>query len=606
VQGLSRPGSPFAGLLVAGLLIGLGIAACQAQTLPRTVLVLDESGPSALNPGYTEITRSFRSSLMSQSPVQLHMENLDVNNFFGKEHQTKLRHYLAEKYHDISIGVLVAVGSAALEFALQLRSERWPHVPIVFAAADGESAERLLAHAPTENVTGRSLRFSLTKSVHLARMLVPGLKQVALVGDPLEKQPFRRHFKDAVAQAMVGLTLLDLTGLPLQEVKERISALPDHSVILYTALTNDGAGTNYIPQEASRIIAGVANRPVLVDIDNRIGLGATGGIVVRPALIGAEAARAVGRIFSGEAASAIPIADSEAMQPIFDWRQLKRWGISESRLPPGSEVWFRPQSVWELYQAQILSACVVVLIQATLIAWLLYERSHRRRSEAAAHELSGRLIIAQEQERARLARELHDDLTQRLAVLAIEAGREDLKPTAVAGGSMMGRMRESLIRLSEDVHALAYRLHPSILEELGLREALKSECEHFARMSSLTVDVSADGIPERVPHEVALCLFRVAQECLRNIARHASATAARIRVWHSQGRLHLLVTDNGVGFDPAQQRARPSLGHASMRQRVALLGGKLTIDSEILKGTTISVWVPIKESPLVSPLQAAE
>jgi signal transduction histidine kinase len=147
--------------------------------------------------------------------------------------------------------------------------------------------------------------------------------------------------------------------------------------------------------------------------------------------------------------------------------------------------------------------------------------------------------------------------------------------------------------LSEDVHALSYRLHPSILADLGLREALKSECEHFSQTFSLRVDLSADEIPQQIPQDAGLCLFRIAQESLRNIARHASAGQARVRVRHMGGGLQLTVTDNGVGFDPEGNRSGASLGLASMHQRVALLGGELKIDSKLAEGTTISAWVPI-------------
>jgi signal transduction histidine kinase len=230
-----------------------------------------------------------------------------------------------------------------------------------------------------------------------------------------------------------------------------------------------------------------------------------------------------------------------------------------------------------------------------LITWLLYEHRHRVRSEAAAHELSGRLIAAHEEERSRLARELHDDVTQRLALLAIDAGREERNLPGPAGSGAMRTMREGLVRLSEDVHALSYRLHPSILEDLGLTEALRSECERFSQTCSTQLEANAAEIPERLPHDVALCLFRVAQEGLRNIARHAGASRAEVRLRRLDGGLQIVVSDNGAGFDPAQRRGRISLGHAGMRQRIKLLGGKIDIASRPGYGTTILAWVPLRE-----------
>src|SRR5215211_4497478 len=136
------------------LAISLAFPPALAQhSLPRSVLILDESGPGALNPGYAEITRSFRSNLLSQSPAHIYIQNLDLNNFSGTRYQTKLQEYLRDKYHDVPIGVLLAVGSSAFQFALQLRSESWSNVPIVFASADEESVTRIVGAAGARNVT---------------------------------------------------------------------------------------------------------------------------------------------------------------------------------------------------------------------------------------------------------------------------------------------------------------------------------------------------------------------------------------------------------------------------------------------------------------------
>ena len=145
------------------------------------------------------------------------------------------------------------------------------------------------------------------------------------------------------------------------------------------------------------------------------------------------------RILGGEKAGDIKIPPIGFATPKFDWREMQRWGISESRLPPGSEIHFRNPTAWEQYRVQILAIFAVILVQAALIFWLLYEQGQRRRSEVAAHELSGRLINAQEEERSRLARELHDDVTQRLASLAIDAGRDERNSSGPPEAPQCGR-----------------------------------------------------------------------------------------------------------------------------------------------------------------------
>jgi len=219
-----------------------------------------------------------------------------------------------------------------------------------------------------------------------------------------------------------------------------------------------------------------------------------------------------------------------------------------------------------------------------------------RESQAAAElshlevqELAGRLLTGHEGERRRLARELHDDLTQQLARLAIDAGR--MESSAGAPGGLRA-LREDLVRLSEVVHAMSSRLHPSVLDDLGLIEALKAECARVARQGALRVEVNASDVPEALTAEASLCLFRVAQEALSNASRHAHASAVTVLLSSRSKGLQLAVSDNGSGFDPDRPREHASLGLLSMRERVRLLQGQFTIASTPGRGTTVVAWVP--------------
>jgi PAS domain S-box-containing protein len=220
--------------------------------------------------------------------------------------------------------------------------------------------------------------------------------------------------------------------------------------------------------------------------------------------------------------------------------------------------------------------------------------TERKQAEAEVRDLSGRLIRAHEEERARLARELHDDVTQRLARLAIDAGRVEGGANGISPTETVRSIRDGLVRLSEDVHILSYRLHPAVLEDLGLAEALKAECERFSRREAVPASVTLRELPPAVPRETALCLFRVTQEALRNAALHARARTVKVLLRALEGGLELAVRDDGAGFVPSLQREHPSLGLASMRERVRLLEGELDIDSAPGQGTTILVWVPLK------------
>lgn len=219
----------------------------------------------------------------------------------------------------------------------------------------------------------------------------------------------------------------------------------------------------------------------------------------------------------------------------------------------------------------------------------------RLRAESNARDLAGRLIHAQELERSRVARDLHDDITQRLARLSIDAARIQRAASDPGFAGNLKKMGQDLVRLSEDVHAIAYRLHPSVLEDLGLAEALASECERFSRRENIPCEIRNNDLTAPIPKPVALGLFRIGQEALRNIGRHARATEVNLALRTMEGGVQLAVEDNGIGFNPADRRSRPSMGLASMRERISYLGGEMDIESRPGHGTTIVAWVPINE-----------
>jgi len=226
---------------------------------------------------------------------------------------------------------------------------------------------------------------------------------------------------------------------------------------------------------------------------------------------------------------------------------------------------------------------------------VLRDVTGRKRTEEEARELSRRLIRAQEEERAMLARELHDDVSQRLAVLAIEVGRAELTPADGDHAEAMQAVREGLVSLSEDIHSLAYQLHPSVLEELGLVEALRAECGRRTRRGELDVSADLGPSPHALPRDSALCLFRVAQEALSNVARHAGASCATVTLRQVGDGLVLAVSDDGVGFAPGRSAEGMHLGLASMSERVRLVRGTLDIESAPGQGAKVIAWVPVGE-----------
>jgi PAS domain S-box-containing protein len=219
----------------------------------------------------------------------------------------------------------------------------------------------------------------------------------------------------------------------------------------------------------------------------------------------------------------------------------------------------------------------------------------RKQAEEAAHNLSGRLIQAQEEEQMRLARDLHDDLSQSLALLSVELEIFGQSRPAEPG-QIRGRMLEfsaQVKRLSSEVHRLSHELHPAKLEQLGLVAALRGFCKEFALAHEMAIEFADRSAPRALPQDTALCLCRIAQEALHNVVKHSGATAARVELDMKGNELRLAIADDGVGFDPESMRGNGSLGLVSMDERARFVHGLLSVESHAGKGTRVEVRVPI-------------
>ncbi|MBK7930651.1 MAG: HAMP domain-containing protein [Bryobacterales bacterium] len=218
--------------------------------------------------------------------------------------------------------------------------------------------------------------------------------------------------------------------------------------------------------------------------------------------------------------------------------------------------------------------------------------------DAAHHklqELTDRLINSQEEERTRLARELHDDITQRMATIAIEAGRLKHLPADDAAQWRAGleRLQQQMARLSDDIHGLSRRLHPSTLDDLGLAAAVEGECRGFFERGGPPVDLRVEGELDTLPPALRLALYRTIQESLRNIAKHAEASEVTLELRRAGERVLLTIRDDGRGFDRQAAGGRAGIGLASMAERMRSVGGTFTVDSAPGKGTRVSVEAPV-------------
>lgn len=363
-------------LLLATLLSPASLPAGEAR--PRSMLVVDAS---ELHGSLSyEIFSTLRDVVRTESlaHVTLYSESLDLRRFKGEAYEASLRKYIEVKYRETPIGVLVAIGASALQRVLSWRDELWPGVPVVFAMVEERDIAQLKL---PPDVTGGTVRFSLADEIRAARAVVPNLTSVAFVGDAWQLQTALRNWKDDIAAMTADLNVIDLVGLPMREVQRRVAALPERNAIIYSTVHSDGEGVFYPPATAIALVAEKANRPTIVTAEPLLEAGAIGGFVLLPSAVGADTARRALRALAGEAPSSIPVTLVDAVTPVFNWREMQRWGVAESALPEGSQIRFRDPTFWEQYRWQSIAIASALLMQIGLISILLHERQRRAYAE---------------------------------------------------------------------------------------------------------------------------------------------------------------------------------------------------------------------------------
>ena len=224
--------------------------------------------------------------------------------------------------------------------------------------------------------------------------------------------------------------------------------------------------------------------------------------------------------------------------------------------------------------------------------------TERKLAEAALANVSRRLIEAHEQERTRIGRDLHDDVVQRLALLSIELEgvQQDVPDAASELRTRIGALRSETTQITNDVQLLSHELHSSKLEYLGIVGAAKNFCKEFSERQKVEIDFQSHDLPTGLPTELSLSLFRVLQEALRNATKHSGVKHFEVRLWGSTGEVHLTVSDLGAGFDIEGAMKSTGLGLTSMQERLRLVGGELSINSQPKGGTTIHARVPFDSS----------
>jgi signal transduction histidine kinase len=587
-----------------------------AEPLPRAVLIIDETDPGKSAP--TTFSATLRVSLDAITPhVAVYGDSLDLSQFAGPRQEDILRRYLQEKYRDIHFGAVAAVGASALRLVRSWRSELWPGVPVVFAAIDEHNAAQFNTDPDT---TGLIMRRTIKSMVAAARVLVPGLEGVAVVGGSLERDAYRQQYIEELPIVANELDVTNLTGLPLADQAARVAALPDRTAILYTSLFIDNAGTQYSSPDALAMIAKIANRPIAVDIDALMGSGASGGYVLNNVAYGQAVARLVLRVLEGADVSTIPASVGEFTKPVFDWRQLQRWQVSEAALPEGSEVRYRETTVWEQYRIPLLFALAAVLLQSAIISGLLIER---RRRHAAELEARGRLAQVMHMNRgaglSAISSSIAHELNQPLGAILSNAQAAEIlikqnPPDLELIGTILADICKSDQRAGEVITHLRdlLRKNDRDPEVVNLNDVIRLTVEILTpeaktRGVTLTANLDPHPLPVRV-NPIHL------QQVLLNLALNGmDATASRspgdrqvtIRtavVNNSTIKVSIADSGSGIPADKLQQIFEPffttkekgtGLGLAIARTIIERCGGEISAENRRNGGAVFRISLPL-------------
>ncbi|MGC1999808.1 MAG: ABC transporter substrate binding protein, partial [Candidatus Acidiferrales bacterium] len=413
-----QKGARFALLLVAvsGFLFLQSLIAQPIRTVRRVLIFNDFSSISS--PGIEILNQAIAAGLAtSQYQIELYNENLDATLFPDEASQHQFREWYVRKYSDRKPDVIITVGPASLRFMIESHERSFPNVPVIFCGTTEEMLDHL---KPDSHFTGVWAVAQPEKTLIAALHLQPETKHVVVVGgsgvfdrslEALTKESLRKY------ESQFEFTYL--TDLDMPALLERLRRLPSKTIVYHTSIMEDAAGAHFIDAtQAVPMVVGAANAPVFVVDDVDVGRGTVGGYVVSWAADGQVAARLAVRILDGRKPQEIPVLKNDNVY-LFDWRALRRWGFKESDLPPGSTLLFKEISLWERTKWIWISGLIVILCLSTLAAYLQFSRKQLKQARDAQLQLSGLLINAQEMEQRRLASELHDDFSQRLALLAL-------------------------------------------------------------------------------------------------------------------------------------------------------------------------------------------
>jgi signal transduction histidine kinase len=555
----------------------------------KNVLILHEG--SRLLPYLAIISRQLQEDIGADESLKTEIFEEYLDNWRLSADISRSSAMLEAKYTGRRFDVVVADGGGALSLLIDHPPPFLRGTPVVLVSLP----DYLLPSPLPRNITGVATHVDYARTVQLAMALQPDLQHVYYIdSEPLtvavKNQMFHPEFQGLNGRVEMSFWVQE----DLESLLKKVSNLPPHSAVLFDSYFEDPRGQTYIPAQVCAQVAARANAPVYAPYQTMLGIGPVGGVIVDFEALGRQAARIILGLLHGAAVADFPIERSQNHMAI-DWRQLQKFHLSEDRVPREAVIYFREPTLWTRYRWYLVSGSLVILLQTLLIVKLAIEGKRRKQSEKSTRELAGRLIHAQEEERRRIAAELHDDVCQRLALVCLQL--DTIRATPPKSQEVLVNelsvLYDEADMISSDIHQFSRELHPSILERLGLLAALRRFCAEFTAHRKIAVNFSSSGDEAVLDQEVALVLFRVGQECLMNISKHSGAQSCDVLLRFGRDRMVLEVRDTGNGFEPNELRGSTGLGLESMRERLRSVSGKLRVDSAPHRGTRVHAEVPL-------------
>ena len=558
------------------------------------ILVLDDSEPyRPVLLGLVAGIRSVMDSSPSLRPAYF-IEALDVGRVGGSEQVARSVTWLTEKYTALPVHLIIALSDEAITVAEDLRRAWGKDIPIVGLRRDTKRPDRVEQLAPLRNGVQILVGDLDRPTARHIRQVIPGIRELLVIAQA-------RTDADAVTARMqselgAAVRVEAIAPPSLAQLRRRFAALPADGAIFYYNVNRDAEGNAWTSREFLRQVSLIAPRPVFGYVPTFVGSGVVGGPINDLHEVGATLARSGVRLLSGTPSSSIEPVLVAPTRVVYDWQQLERFAIPRERLSPDATFVNRPIPVWEEYPLTTFMVGTLIVLLTGTVALLLHGRHQVRVAHRARTVAAQRLLLAQDSERQRIARDLHDDLCQEMTVLALELDRLVLSPPMGRSGSGASVTPADRVRqLLDRTRAIAMGLRGVPVRGMPLSDALTALTANLAQRTGLPIETSTTDWSPSLSPEVTEAMYRAVQEALQNALRHAEATRVVITLANVGRFARVIVADDGLGFAPAQA-AGAGLGLATMRERMEAIGGRCEVASTPYGGTTVTLVAPFEDA----------